>query len=55
MLYAALQAGRHGYWLAKPAHRPRVERFGRYLDRGIIFIAGLLLIRWIILFPKLLG
>jgi hypothetical protein len=55
MIYAGLQAGRHAFWLAAPARRENTEHWGRYLDRGVIVLAALLLIRWAILLPGELG
>jgi hypothetical protein len=47
MLYVALQAARHGAWLAAPGWRPRLDRFGGWLDRSLIVLAGALLVNWV--------
>ncbi|MDJ0835353.1 MAG: DUF2752 domain-containing protein [Acidobacteriota bacterium] len=46
MLYAALQALRHGLWLARPDLRANVDKYGRYLDLALIGLAVLLALDW---------
>ena len=47
LLYALAQGARHGAWLALPARRAAVERFGGRLDRWIVVLGALLLGAWI--------
>lgn len=53
MLYAAAQAVLHGSWLAARGLRPRVERAGAWLDRGLILIAAALLVNWVVTLTRL--
>jgi len=53
MLYVAGQATRHGAWLAAPGWRPRVERLGQWLDRGLILLAAALLVAWFVTLARL--
>ncbi len=47
-LYVVLQAVRHLVWLALPAVRARLERRARWLDRGVVVLAVLLLANWVV-------
>lgn len=53
MLYVALQALRHGVWLAAPPWRISVERGGRWLDRGLLLLAAVLLLNWLLVLARL--
>ena len=48
MVYAALQALRHGIWLAVPKSRERLGKWGACLDRGIVLLAAMLLVNWLL-------
>lgn len=52
LAYVVAQAGRHGTWLGLPRLRTSIEAAGRYLDRGLIVLALLLLAAWV---PTLAG
>lgn len=52
LLYALAQAARHLLWVSAPGERRRIEAAGRWLDRGIVVLAGLLLVAWV---PTLVG
>ncbi len=47
MLYVALQAVRHGGWLALASARKAFDRWGAWLDRGLIPLAALLALNWL--------
>lgn len=47
LLYVALQALRHGAWLALARRREAIERAGRWLDRGLVPLGVLLLVAWV--------
>ena len=47
MLYAATQAVRHAWWLAKPDHRQGVNRWGKRLDIALIPIILLMGVNYI--------
>ncbi len=49
MLYVFLQALRHGLWLRFPRLRNGIDRLGRYLDWGILLLAGGLFVNWFLL------
>jgi hypothetical protein len=46
MLYVALQAFRHAGWLWWRSRRSSIERFGIWLDRGLILLALALFANW---------
>jgi hypothetical protein len=46
-LYVLAQALRHLVWLLLPRARQRLAAPGRWLDRGIVVVAALLLLTWI--------
>lgn len=48
LLYVALQALRHLLWLGAPTFRKQLERRALWLDRGIVLVAVLLLVNWIV-------
>jgi hypothetical protein len=47
LLYALAQGARHAAWLAIPARRGRIERYGSRLDRGIVVLGILLVLVWV--------
>lgn len=48
LLYAMTQILRHGLLLAQPDWRPMIEaKFGKYLDRALVLVAGLLFLNWL--------
>lgn len=47
LLYALAQVVRHLLWVSAPGLRRRIEAAGRWLDRGIVVLAGLLLVAWV--------
>lgn len=46
LLYALAQAVRHGVWLARPAARATVDRWGGRLDYGLIVLPVLMVLTW---------
>ena len=46
MLYVIAQALRHGLWLVAPGLRLGLDRLGKYLDWGILVLAGALFVNW---------
>ena len=53
MLYVVLQALRHGAWLVVARWRSAVEGPGRWLDRGLVAIAVLMLVDWAVTLVQL--
>jgi hypothetical protein len=49
MLYTALQLLRHALWLVVPTLRKRLERPGRWLDRGLVVLLIGLAVNWILM------
>lgn len=47
LLYAALQAARHGGWLAWPRARAGVDRWGSRLDWGLVALPVVMLVVWL--------
>lgn len=47
MLYVFFQALRHGLWVFAPALRKRIDRWGSFLDQGIVLLAVGLFVNWI--------
>ena len=48
LLYATLQAMRHGSILLRPTWQSAIDsKFGKYLDYAIVFIALLLFLNWL--------
>jgi Protein of unknown function (DUF2752) len=47
LLYAAAQALRHALWLARPAGRATIDRWGGRLDWGLVGLPVLMLILWL--------
>lgn len=46
MIYAIIQALRHGFWLAKPSVRTFIDQHGRKLDLLLIPFVILLMLNW---------
>ncbi len=47
MFYIFLQFFRHLLWLIFKSNRPYIEKIGKWLDRSLILLAGILIIDWL--------
>lgn len=47
LFYAAAQALRHALWLARPAGRPAIDRWGGRLDWGLVALPVVMLVIWL--------
>lgn len=55
LLYVLAQGIRHGAWVLVARRRAAIERFGFWLDRGVIAVGALLFLVWLPVLVRELG